>query len=341
VLDRINPAEIFVPMTQPRSRHLVDPELQPLVDMMPNVPLTAELLPMMRTTMMAPVADPTAARFEPTEHMVPGPSGAPEVGVLVYRPAAASGPLPCILHIHGGGFVAGTAAMMAASLGQMIAALGCAAVSVDYRLAPEHPYPAAVEDCYAALAWTVAHADELGIDPARIGVMGESAGGGLAAALALLVRDRGEYSFAFQHLIYPMLDDRTCVAADPHPFAGEYLWTAPNNRFGWTSLLGAAPGGADVSPYAAPARAESLEGLPATFIATGALDLFVEENLEYARRLLRSGVPVELHVYPGAIHGFDLAPNIALSETARRIRMDALRRQLGQDAQESTPQGTS
>jgi acetyl esterase/lipase len=271
-------------MTQSRSRHLVDPELQPLVDMMPNVPITLELLPMMRATMMAPVADPAAETLEPVQHMVPGPDGAPEVGVLVYRPAAAGAPLPCILHIHGGGFIAGTAAMMAASLGQITAALGCAAVSVDYRLAPEHPYPAAVEDCYAALVWTVAHAEELGIDPARIGVMGESAGGGLAAALALLVRDRGEYSFAFQHLIYPMLDDRTCVAADPHPFAGEYLWTAPNNLFGWASLLGGPPGGADVSPYAAPARAETLEGLPATFIATGALDLFVEENLEYARR---------------------------------------------------------
>jgi triacylglycerol lipase len=317
-------------MTEPRSRHLVDPELLPLVDMLPNVPLSAELLPMMRATMSAPVADPDAARIEPAQRTVPGPEGGPDVDVLVYRPETASGPLPCILHIHGGGYVAGAAAMMATTLGQMTAALGCACVSVDYRLAPEHPYPAAVEDCYAALAWTVAHAEELGVDPARIGVMGESAGGGLAAALALLVRDRCEYAFAFQHLIYPMLDDRTCTSADPHPFAGEYLWTAHNNRFGWAALLGEAPGGPDISPYASPARAESLAGLPATFIATGALDLFAEENLEYARRLLRAGVSVELHVFPGAIHGFDMAPNIAISGAAHRIRMDSLRRQLGQ-----------
>jgi acetyl esterase/lipase len=292
--------------------------------------LTAELLPIMRATMAPPELALEGDRVEPVAHTVPGPEGAPDVGVLVYRPEGASGPLPCIYHIHGGGYVAGTAAMMTVPLGQLIATLGgCVAVSVDYRLAPENPFPASIEDCYAGLAWTFAHAEELGIDPARIGVMGESAGGGLAAALALLARDRGEYKLAFQHLTYPMLDDRTCTAAEPHPFAGEYLWTAPNNLFGWASLLGEAPGGPGVSPYASPARAESLAGLPPTYIATGALDLFVEEDLEYARRLLRDGVPVELHVFPGAIHGFDMAPNVAVSETARRSRLEALRRQLG------------
>ena len=198
-------------------------------------------------------------------------------------------------------------------------------VSVDYRLAPETRFPGALEDCYAALTWSFAQAATLGIDAARLGVMGESAGGGLAASLALLARDRREHALAFQHLIYPMLDDRTCIRTDPHPYAGEILWTPHNNAFGWSSLLGVAPGSDNVSPYAAPARAQNLAGLPRTFISTGALDLFLEEDLDYARRLTRHGVPVELHVYPGAYHGFDLVPGTHIGQIASRDSLAALR----------------
>jgi triacylglycerol lipase len=158
--------------------------------------------------------------------------------------------------------------------------------------------------------------------------MGESAGGGLAAGLALLARDRGEHQLAFQHLIYPMIDDRTCTADDPHPFAGEFVWTPSANRFGWTSLLGHEPGRAGVSPYAAAARAEDLSRLPPTYIATGALDLFVEENFEYARRLIRAGVPTELHVYPGAFHGFQWAAQSEVAMAAARDTRAALVRAL-------------
>jgi triacylglycerol lipase len=158
--------------------------------------------------------------------------------------------------------------------------------------------------------------------------MGESAGGGLAAALALLARDRGEYRLAFQHLIYPMIDDRTVVASDPHPYTGEYVWTAESNAFGWASLLGVPPGSDGVSPYAAAARAETLKGLPPTFISTGALDLFLEEDLEYARRLTREGVPVELHVYPGAYHAFNIAAGAGVAQAAQRDSLAALRRAL-------------
>ena len=205
--------------------------------------------------------------------------------------------------------------------------LGCVIVSVDYRLAPETPHPGPVEDCYAGLAWTFAHAGELGIDPARVGVAGESAGGGLAASLALLARDRGEHRLAFQHLTYPMLDDRTCIT-DVHPHTGAFIWTPHNNRFGWSALLGHDPGGQAVSPYAAAARAEDLSGLPPTFIATGALDLFLDEDIDYARRLIRAGVPTELHVYPGAFHGFDIHPTAAVAVAARADRVAALRRVL-------------
>jgi triacylglycerol lipase len=249
--------------------------------------------------------------------------------LIVYRPAGAEGALPCILHIHGGGYVLGSAASSEAAHRPLAADLGCCIVTVDYRLAPETPHPGPVEDCYAALAWVFAHAESLKIDPARVGVMGESAGGGLAAGLALLARDRGEYPLAFQHLIYPMIDDRTCIHPDPHPHVGEFVWTPQRNRFGWASLLGAEPGGDGVSPYAAAARAEDLAGLPPTFIATGALDLFLEEDLDYARRLTRAGVPVELHVYPGAYHGFQWERRAEVSRQADRDSRAALAKALG------------
>jgi len=201
-------------------------------------------------------------------------------------------------------------------------------VSVDYRLSPEWRFPAAIEDCYAGLAWTIAHAGELGIDPARIGVMGESAGGGIAAALALMARDRGEYGLAFQHLTYPMIDDRTCVRP-PHPVTGEFVWPAHNNHFGWSAYLGREPGGDDVPAYAAAARAADLTGLPPAYVMVGGLDLFLEENIDYARRLMAAGVATELHVYPGAFHGFDLMPGPPVAEQARAARLSALSRALG------------
>jgi acetyl esterase/lipase len=312
------------------TRHLVDPQLLGLLDTIPYVELNPETLALMRgAPMVFPVRPEDVARATMTRHAAPGRDGAPEVPVIVYRPAGAEGALPSILHIHGGGYVLGSAAAGEAAHRPLAADLGCCIVTVDYRLAPETPHPGPVEDCYAALAWVFAHADSLKIDPARIGVMGESAGGGLAAALALLARDRGEYALAFQHLIYPMIDDRTCVHPEPHPYVGEFVWTPQRNRFGWASLLGAEPGSDGVSPYAAAARAEDLAGLPPTFIATGALDLFLEEDLDYARRLTRAGVPVELHVYPGAYHGFQWERRAEVARQADRDSRAALARALG------------
>lgn len=306
------------------SRHLVDPEIAPLLEQFPSVYLSEDKLDFVRNrTLPLPPVEECGIDLERVA--VPGPEGAPDVLLHIYRPRAAAGSLPCIFHIHGGGYVAGAAKELEPMHRPLAAALNCALVSVDYRLAPETAFPGPLEDCYAGLAWTFANAQARGIDAARIGVKGESAGGGLAAALALLARDRGEYPLAFQHLTYPMLDDRTCNA-EPHPFAGEFLWHAHNNRFGWTSLLGHAPGGEGVSPYAAPARAADLAGLPPAFISTGALDLFLEEDIDYARRLLRAGVPTELHVYPGAFHAFDIVPDAAVAEQARRDARAALAR---------------
>jgi acetyl esterase/lipase len=311
------------------SRHLVDPQLAPLLDLFPTVELSAGTLAQMRERELPlPPIEPNDVDLRVRN--VPGPAGAPDVGLHIYTPSGLGGPAGCIFHIHGGGYVGGSARELEFMHRPLAAELGCIIVSVDYRLAPETPFPGAIEDIYAALGWTFLNASELGIDPTRIGAMGESAGGGYAAALALLARDRGEHRLAFQHLIYPMLDDRTCVA-EPHPFAGQYIWPAGNNHFGWSALLGHEPGAEGVSPYAAPARAEDLAGLPPAFISAGALDLFVDEDIDYARRLNRAGVPSELHVYPGAFHGFDLMPGAAIANSARRDSRAALRRFLSKE----------
>jgi triacylglycerol lipase len=311
------------------SRGLVDPQLVPLLDMMPPFQLSAETLPAVRAaSKRQPVAQASVELVEMAVHHVPGPPEAPDVEVLVYRPKCAEGDLPCIFHIHGGGYLGGAAADLEGLHRPMAAELGCCIVATDYRLAPETRHPGPVEDAYVALCWLHENAATMGILSDRIGIMGESAGGGLAAAVALMARDQGTCPLAFQHLIYPMLDDRTCVAAEPHPYAGEFLWTAHNNAFAWGALLGVEPGSEEVSPYAAPARAETLAGLPPAYIAAGALDLFLEEDIEYARRLTRDGVPVELHVYPGAFHGFDMAPGAAVAAQARRDSLEALARAL-------------
>ena len=316
-------------MTTVSTRHLVDPQLLPLLDTVPAVDLDASTLAQMRSAPPRFAVRPQdVGRTSMTPRAAPGRDGAPDVPVIVYRPTGAEGPLPCILHIHGGGYVLGSAAAGEAAHRPLAADLGCCIVSVDYRLAPETTHPGPVEDCYAALAWTLANADDLGVDPARVGVMGESAGGGLAAGLALLARDRGEHRLAFQHLIYPMIDDRTVTHPDPHPFVGEFVWTPRRNHFGWKSLLGMDPGAEGVSPYAAAARAEDLTGLPPTYIATGALDLFLEEDLDYARRLTRAGIPVELHVYPGAYHDFQWDRSADVTRQAETDSRSALARAL-------------
>ena len=313
------------------SKHLVDAELAPALAFFPEWTFSADTLPAIRAGFVeqfAAVGEPESPPYSVEERQVPGPAGAPDVRVLVIRPLDLKTPAPALLHIHGGGYVIGSVEMAKLPQGLMAAEVGCVVVSVDYRLAPETPHPGPVEDCYAALKWLHANAAALGVDPARIAVGGESAGGGLAANLAWLARDRGEVPLVFQHLIYPMLDDRTCTAADPHPFTGEFVWTPASNHYGWSSLLGHPPGETSVTPYVAAARSADLSGLPPTFISVGALDLFVEENLEYARRLMRAGVPVELHVYPGAFHGFNMNPSARTSQSALRDSREAVRRAL-------------
>ncbi len=213
---------------------------------------------------------------------------------------------PAILHTHGGGYIIGKAETDLRNLQGIAAELDCVIVSVDYRLAPETTWRGSVEDNYAGLKWLHGNAGVLGVDTGRIAVMGESAGGGHAALLAQVAHDRGEVPICFQSLVYPMLDDRTGTRVVPPWPVGELVWTAASNRFGWESFLGMEPGTAAVPVEAVPARRASLAGLPPAWIGVGALDLFVDEDVDYAQRLMADGVEVQLLVMPGAFHGFDL-----------------------------------
>ena len=234
---------------------------------------------------------------------------------------------PAILHMHGGGFVGGAAQFEVRNLQKIASALDCVCVSVDYRLAPETSWRGSLADNYAGLLWLHANAAELGCDPARIAVMGESAGGCHAALLAIEARDRGEVPILLQVLVYPALDDRTgCSHSDPEHM-GMMFWPPDWNRFGWQSFLGVEPGGSEVPCAAVPARVSDLTGLPPAFVGVGALDLFVDEDIDYARRLVRAGVSTELHVLPGAVHGFDeISPNASLTRQFFDQKLAALRR---------------
>lgn len=319
--------------TQSPSLHLVDPELRAGIAAFPSFTLSDELLPVLRAQGLAvdqpppqgPAADVTVERV-----IVPGRDGAPDVSCFLYIPAGRQGTSGAYLHIHGGGYVLGDAAMSEPANRSTAAAIGCVILSVDYRLAPETRWPGAVEDCYAALAWLHAHANRLGIDHERIAIGGESAGGGHAASLALVARDRGEYRIRHQHLIYPMIDDRTGSSVPAPPFIGEFIWTAGSNSFGWSALLGHPAGTGEPPRHAVPARTQDLAGLPSTFIGTGALDIFVGENIDYARRLIETGVPTELMIVPGAYHGFNgFAPEATVSRNFNTTSLGVLRRAIG------------
>lgn len=253
---------------------------------------------------------------------VPGPDGGPAVRVRSYRPTEAAGQLPAVLYLHWGGYVFGDLDGIHPTALRVADGTGCVVISVDYRLAPEHPYPAALEDTYAALRWAASDGGRLGIDPGRIGVAGESAGGGLAAALTLLARDRGGPSLCFQSLVYPQLDDRlTTVSA--RQMVGTPKWDRAGAEHCWRYYLagGPEPGGPDVPAYAAPARAVDLSGLPPAFVSVCEHDPLRDEGLTYAQRLVQAGVSTELHHYAGTFHA---SVSIAEAVVSRRMVADQL-----------------
>jgi acetyl esterase/lipase len=253
--------------------------------------------------------------------------GEPAVRILITVPSESDGPLPAVLWIHGGGMIIGSPQFEAGGAGRLARELGAVVVSPDYRLAPEHPFPAAIDDCMATLRWMLLNAAVLGVDPRRISVMGASAGGGLSAAVAQRSHDEG-IVLRSQVLVYPMIDDRTALATD-HGGRGQFAWTPASNRFGWTAYLGRPPRWSDAPEYAAPARREDLTGLPPAWIGVGDLDVFYEESVDYAERLQAQGVPCTLLTVPGMYHGADgLARKAGSMLAFRASMMDHLRAHL-------------
>jgi acetyl esterase/lipase len=312
-------------------QRVYDPELAPLVGLLPTTSDWSDL-PAARRQMGEMIARFAAVsgagelpvRFE--DRIVPGPPDAPRLSVRVYAPtASSSSQRPGVLYVHGGGFCFGSVEFEHQGALDVAHAAGAVVVSVEYRLAPEHPFPAGIEDCYAALRWLAAESRALGVDAGRIAVMGQSAGGGLAAGLALLARDRGGPPLRYQVLGIPELDHRL-ETPSMQQFVDTPLWNRPNAVMSWRCYLGENP--ARVSPYASPAVAEDLSGLPPAYVSTMEFDPLRDEGIAYAQRLLQAGVSVELHQYPGTFHGSALFAAAAVSRRATRELMDALVRGL-------------
>jgi acetyl esterase/lipase len=279
------------------------------------------------TEMLAAFQGPPSENVTIEDRSIPGPAGAPDVRIRFYAPRPQTEVLPGLLWIHGGGFLMGAPAMDDRLCQRFVEEVGCVIVSVDWRLAPENPFPAGVEDCYAALVWMVKHASELLIDPDRIAVAGASAGGGVTAAVALLARDRGGPRLAFQMPLYGCLDDRH-ITLSSIEITDERVWNRDISQRAWKLYLAGSDENA-ISPYAAPARAENLADLPPAYICIGEADLMRDENIEYAMRLMQAGVSTELHIYPGAFHGFDImVPTAQVSQRAVSEYVAALKRGL-------------
>lgn len=315
-------------------------ELLPALEAMnaaPQPPLTEESLPHTREgadRMFPSAAELVAGRaVETEERVIPGPEGSPDLEITIFRPAghaAASTPLPALVNYHGGGMIVGHRSWEHGRVIDLVESLGVVGVNVEYRLAPEHPYPAGVEDNYAAFVWTAEHAAELGVDPERVVVMGGSAGGGFAAAVALMARDRKGPALAGQLLICPMLDNTNSTVGS-YQYDGIGTWQRELNLLAWRMVLGAELAGSTEAPaYAAPSRAADLSGLAPAFIEVGAAEMFRDEDVDYASRIWATGGQAELHVWGGAFHGFDMyAPDTELTRAALASRDSWLRRVLG------------
>lgn len=306
-----------------------DPELVPWISSMPQ--LTIADVEQVRAAEAELFGEPQYVPPVPVDVRditVPGAEGSPDVPVRIFAPADRDGDLPGLVYIHPGGFVIGSIDTSQDDTMLIAAEVGAVVLSVGYRLAPEHPFPAGLDDCYTVLTWAAAHATELGIDPARLAVGGESAGGGLSAAVALMARDRGGPELCFQLLGIPELDDRLDTPS-MRAFTDTPIWHRANAELSWDYYLGEGVRGTDgVSPYAAPARAGDLSGLPPAYVTTCEFDPLRDEGLVYAQRLIQAGVPTELHHYPGTFHGSTMIREASVSKRMQADRLDALRRAL-------------
>ncbi len=312
------------------SERRYDPDFEPILPLLPTE------MDFSSTEKVEEVRNSRALFVEPPpdredvlkeDRDVPGRAGDPDVPIRIYRPKnTPDGQLPCVFEIHGGGFIIGNIDMMDAWCQRVSAEVGAVVVSVEYRLAPEHPFPAGVEDCYAALSWTAEQAASLGVDADRIAVAGQSAGGGLAAATALLARDRGGPKLCFQLLEIPELDDRL-ETPSMTAFTDTPLWNRPNAVWSWRHYLGPDHQG-EVSAYAAPSRAKDLSGLPPAYVSTMEFDPLRDEGILYALGMLQAGVSVELHSYAGTFHGSAMLPNADASARNLEEVIHLLKRKL-------------
>jgi acetyl esterase/lipase len=258
--------------------------------------------------------------------LIPDQADHTKIRLRIYRPTVVGAPTPVLIWLHGGGYVMGNPEQDDASGAQYVRELGITVVSVDYRCAPKYPFPSGLEDGYAALKWVAAHALPMGIDKKTMAIGGASAGGGLAAALVQLAYDRQEVKPVFQLLVYPMLDDRTVLRAEVDD-SHNITWNQKSNRFGWESYLGKKCGAEDLPTYSVPARREDLSGLPQAWIGVGTVDVFHDEDVAYAQRLKECGVKCEIHIVPGAFHGFDVFdPNIPIVQDFRKSQISALKK---------------
>jgi acetyl esterase/lipase len=309
----------------------IHPDLRERAKKFPNLPYNPWSVRLIQWLMPLAPAPKISDTIEISHEYAQSADSKHSVMLRVYKPKAATTPLPVLMWMHGGGLVIGNTKMDDIYVSKFITELGIAVVSVEYRLAPGNPYPAAIEDCYSALKWIHAHAKTLGIDPDRIAIGGESAGGGLTASLAQMAHDRGAVKPVFQLLIYPMLDDRSSLRAD-FPHLDLMTWTPKGNRFAWECYLKQAVGLDTVPPYAVPARREDLTGLPPAWIGVGTLDLFYDENIAYAENLKQCGVDCEVMAIEGAFHGFDVFHDpVAPVQDFRNAQVAALKKHLFPD----------
>jgi acetyl esterase/lipase len=312
-------------------RHLIDPEVAvPLEGLLEALPGGFNAIPdiVQRratvTAMLAGIEVPDNPNVVKEDRVIPGPDGAPDISVRIYRPVNATGTLPGVYFIHGGGMILGTVDGEDPVATMICDLVGAVVVSVEYRLSPETPHPGPVEDCYAGLSWVAKNAAELGIDTDRLAIYGASAGGGLTIATALMARDRGGPALSFIMPIYPMIDD-THTTTSSQEITDVGIWDRSGNIEAWAWYLG----GKEADAYAAPARAEDLSGLPPTFTDVGTVDLFLDEDIAFVQRLIAAGVPTEFHIHPGAYHAAEtFAADAALSRRIWALRIDALKRAL-------------
>ena len=306
--------------------HLVDPELLGVIDNFPKMEMNAGSLQgprdMARTVLSAQQLPPLPVHCR--EIQIPSRDHDRTIGCLLIQPDEQPSKTAAILHFHGGGHVMGQPQMNQPELMNWANELGCLILSVDYRLAPETPFPGPMNDAYDALRWLNQQSAVLGIDPQRIAVAGSSAGGAMAACLSIMARDHGEFPIAFQLLEAPRLDDKIQRQGGHNPYTGEFIWTREASAFCWNAYLGTKT----PSAYASAARAEDLSNLPPAFVSVGALDLFVDECLDYTSRLIRSGVSTELIIYPGCFHGFQLAKEAAVTIRSQDDTLRALKNAL-------------